>query len=51
MRHSLNREMNQKLIVYYIVTDENIMHTNVFLKFKDEKGNELNFVSNIKKSS
>ena len=31
-----------------VVTDENIMHTNVFLKFKDEKGNELNFVSNIK---
>lgn len=34
-----------------VVTDENIMNTNVFLKFKDEKGNELNFVSNVKKSS
>ena len=32
-----------------VVTDENIMNTNVFLKFKDKKGNELNFVSNVKK--
>lgn len=30
--------------------DENLMKTEIFLTFKDKDGNEINFVSNIKKS-